>query len=178
MTRSSQHYPHSRFRDVPSEIQRVFDEAVAAYNAGARLLVLAGCRMVLEGVCNHKKVSRRATHGRLLTLAERVALLQSDFSLLPVSSENPLIKNLVRDVNAAIHRLEIKRPDEVELHLMEVELYLKLLGVESAIRELEREQKDGPRPEGLEPSKTKATNTDDEHFKELWEKWLMDEIED
>jgi hypothetical protein len=108
---------------TPPTIDRIYGEVIEAYNTGLDLLVLAGCRMILEGVCNERGIPCY-DGSRELPLWERVVKLDSCFqdyrswqaqhSFRPVeSSFAESLAETTRWCNAAVHGLRIEESDDV-----------------------------------------------------------------
>lgn len=101
--REAEHYTRL-FRRLPAQLERIYEEAVGAFNENLHILCAAGLRALVEGICADKGVEGK-------NLEKKID------GLTPHLPEN-IVKNIhsLRFIgNDALH--ELKPPSAIELRL-------------------------------------------------------------
>ncbi len=88
-------------KGLPPDLERIYKEVIEAYNCKLHLLVVAGSRMILEGICSELKITY-APDSRELVLAERFHLLESRLKF-----DSGILEEVRKVCNDAIHKLQV-----------------------------------------------------------------------
>lgn len=100
---------------VPSGIRRIYHEVIKSLNEGCYCLAAAGCRAIVEGVCNEEGITGKNLDTKINNLRAKSLITQKDRDRL----------HAIRFMgNDSIHQL--KKPDPDELNIV-VEIIEQLL---------------------------------------------------
>jgi len=108
---------------VPLVLSQLYQEIIKAYNAKLDLLVLAGSRMMLEGICEALDIPD-------MVLAERLKLLESR-----LDSKSGHLATVAKICNLAVHERRIEDSDDADLCLGWAEVTLKRVAIRRLFRQ-------------------------------------------
>jgi len=91
-------------KGLPPNLERLYKQVIEAYNYKLDLLVFAGSRMILEGICDDLEIPSGKPGGRKLFLAERLDLLNESRLKLLAGVFDPVL----RCCNLAVHDRQVE----------------------------------------------------------------------
>ncbi len=123
--RTSSHHQKKSYQKLPTNLENLYSEVVAAYNKNSHLLCTAGLRALIEGLCENQGIKEGPNqHGKVSNSLE--GKINGLASIVPAN----IVKNLhgLRFLgNQALHELEVPSASDLELALNVVEDILNVV---------------------------------------------------